>query len=85
MLDEALKSRYYTIVNNYQKVPWEDIVVEGVCGKGLLTGFEVETINSTPEHPQYKIAQMGFDDTIALLGDGLVSMICRLPHGPEVH
>jgi hypothetical protein len=85
MLDEALKSHYYTIINDYQKVPWESLVVEGVCGYRMPTGFVVESLTSTPEHPIYVKALMMFDDTIGMFGKRLVNMICRMPHGTEVH
>lgn len=85
MEDPETQREYYNIIDQYQKMPWEDVIVEGICGKGLRTGFIVEHSISTEEHPLYKLDIMPFDDTVNLLGNSLVNLICRLPHGPAVH
>lgn len=88
MNDEDLRQYYYQIINDYQKAPWEDLIIEGLCGKGLATGFWVETTESknsqTRKDPLYETVIMDFDDTISLFGESWINLICKLPHGPAV-
>lgn len=89
MNSESLREYYYEIINNYQKAPWEDLIIEGLCGTGLAAGFQVETLESrnsqTRKVPLYEWVIMDFDDTISMFGEGWINLICKLPHGPEVH
>ena len=83
MLDDDLKDYYYEIVNNYQKVPWETLVIKGICGTDLDTGFDVETTASqgsqTSTFDVYEDVMMTFDDTQSMFGDVLSDLLCRLP------
>jgi len=88
MGDESLRDYYYEIINNYQKAPWEDLIIEGLCGTGLDTGFQRETLASrnsqTRKIALYEPVIMDFDDTASLFGEGWVNLVCSLPHGPKV-
>ena len=75
MNDEDRKTELYNIINSYQKMPWERVVVPGVLGTPLDTGLEGKC-EVTGGGIKCDSILMQFDDAEDLLG-GFVMWLIR--------
>lgn len=75
MQDEDRSKYLYTIIYQYQQLPWQDHVVQGILGKPMSTGLLGHCEYSASGEARCQVNQMNFDDTRYVLGDFLVSWI----------
>jgi len=63
-----------SIVEKYGELPWDEMVIPGICGERLQTG-NLRDI-SFAQRPARQVLAMSFDDTRAMLGWFGTSVVC---------